>query len=266
MSTSPSHNQELRDALAFARSLAETADAISMLHFRSRTLRIETKHDMTEVTIADRDCETAVRDRILSDRPGDGILGEEHGTLPSTTGSRWIIDPIDGTGNYVRGVPIWATLIARETNGVIDVGVVSAPALQRTWWAATGLGAHLNGEPIAVSAISAISHAFLSYSEGPWEGHDMRAGIEALRGAVHRQRAIGDFWQHMLVAEGACDIAAEAIVSFWDLAPIKVIVEEAGGAFTDLRGAARADGGSALATNGRLHADVLAMLSSGEFP
>jgi histidinol-phosphatase len=119
---------ELAAALAFARSLAQTADAITMAHFRTASLRIETKPDLTEVTIADRDSESAVRERILRERPGDGILGEEHGTVDSTTGSRWIIDPIDGTGNYVRGVPIWATLIARETNGVLDVGVVSAPA------------------------------------------------------------------------------------------------------------------------------------------
>ncbi len=246
--------------LAFALSLADTADAIAMEHFRSQTLVIETKPDLSEVTIADRNTETALRERIIAERPGDGIFGEEHGSIESTTGDRWIIDPIDGTGNYVRGVPMWATLIARERNGVLDIGVVSAPAMFSRWWAEKGHGAFADGRRISVSAVSAPENAFVSYSEGPWEMHNMRQGIERLRSTAYRQRAFGDFWQHMLVAEGACDIAAEPIVSLWDLAPIQVIVEEAGGRFTDLSGIARSDGGSALSTNGPLHDQALAIL------
>jgi histidinol-phosphatase len=246
--------------LAFALSLADTADAVAMQHFRSRSLVIETKPDLSEVTIADRDTEESLRQRILSERPGDGIFGEEHGSIESTNGDRWIIDPIDGTGNYVRGVPMWATLIARERMGVLDIGVVSAPAMQSRWWAEKGSGAYADGRRIRVSAVSNPADAFVSYSEGPWEKHNMRNGVELLRSQAYRQRSFGDFWQHMLVAEGACDVAAEPIVSLWDLAPIQVIVAEAGGTFTDLLGSARADGGSALSTNGVLHDAVLQIL------
>lgn len=250
----------IADDLALALALADRADRIAMQHFRSRGLVIESKADMSEVTIADRDTETAIRDGLLAARPGDGILGEEHGTIASTSGSQWIIDPIDGTSNYVRGVPMWATLIARETNGVLDLGVVSAPAMGMRWWAARGLGAFADGRPIHVSSVTDPTRAYLSYSEGPWDATGRRTAIDALRNAAGRQRAFGDFWQHMLVAEGAIDIAAEPIVSLWDLAAIQIIVEEAGGRFTDLDGVAHAGGGNALSTNGVLHEAVLAAL------
>jgi histidinol-phosphatase len=263
---SPQNDDQISEALAFALSLADSADLITQKHFRNQALVVETKADHTEVTIADRNTETVIRERILAERPGDGLLGEEHGTVESTNGIRWIIDPIDGTGNYVRGVPVWATLIARECNGVVDVGVVSAPAMSNRWWAAQDLGAFSDQGPVRVSKIDEIANAFLSYSEGPWESHEMRAQLESLRKAANRQRAFGDFWQHMLVAEGACDIAAEAIVSVWDLAAIQIIVEEAGGTFTDLGGQARPDGGSALSTNGTLHAPTLAYLTAKPAP
>lgn len=263
---SPQSAEQISDALAFALSLADSADLITQQHFRNQGLVIETKADHTEVTIADRNTETVIRERILAERPGDGLLGEEHGTVESKNGIRWIIDPIDGTGNYVRGVPVWATLIGRECNGVVDVGVVSAPAMGQRWWAAQDLGAFSENGPIMVSMIDEIANAFLSYSEGPWESHEMRAQLESLREAANRQRAFGDFWQHMLVAEGACDIAAEAIVSVWDLAAIQIIVEEAGGTFTDLGGQARPDGGSALSTNGALHTKTLAHLHAEPAP
>jgi histidinol-phosphatase len=254
-------SQQITEALAFALSLADSADVVTMAHFRNQALVIETKADLTEVTIADRNTESVIRERILAERPGDGLLGEEHGTIDSTNGIRWIVDPIDGTGNYVRGVPIWATLIARECNGVLDVGVVSAPAMRNRWWAAQDQGAFADDRRLRVSKIDELANAFLSYSEGPWESHGMREQLEHLRKTTYRHRAFGDFWQHMLVAEGACDIGAEAIVSVWDLAAIQIIVEEAGGVFTDLAGNARPDGGSALSTNGVLHAKTLAFLS-----
>jgi histidinol-phosphatase len=257
---SPQSSQEIAQALGFALSLADSADVITQEHFRSQALVIETKADLTEVTVADRSTETVIRERILAERPGDGLLGEEHGTIESTNGIRWIIDPIDGTGNYVRGLPVWATLIARECNGVLDVGVISAPAMGNRWWAAQGLGAFADDRPIRVSKVDEIANAFLSYSEGPWEVHGMREQLESIRKTTYRHRAFGDFWQHMLVAEGACDIAAEAIVSVWDLAAVQIIVEEAGGVFTDLEGSARPDGGSALSTNGVLHEKTLAYL------
>ena len=254
MSTS---EPSIADHLGLALELADRADAIAMRHFRSRELVIESKADHTEVTIADRDTKTAIRDGLIARRPDDGILGEEHGTIASRSGSQWIIDPIDGTSNYVRGVPMWATLLARETNGVLDLGVVSAPAMGMRWWAGRGLGAFADGRAIHVSAVADPTLAYLSYSEGPWDKTGRRAGIDALRNAAGRQRAFGDFWQHMLVAEGAIDIAAEPIVSLWDLAAIQIIVEEAGGRFTDLDGIAHPGGGSALSTNGVLHDIVL---------
>ncbi len=254
---------DLAGELAFALTLADLADITTMRHFRSSALVIETKPDLTEVTIADQSTEDALRTRIQQGRPGDGLLGEERGTLDSTTGARWILDPIDGTSNYTRGLPIWATLIARECNGSVDVGVVSAPALGLRWWAAKGLGAFADGRKLAVSNTLAVNHAFLSYSESNmWESKNRRSGIDSLRKHVARERAFGDFWQHMMVAEGQIDIAAEAIVSFWDLAALQVIVEEAGGRFTDLDGLTRSDGGSGVSTNGHLHDCVLALLGS----
>lgn len=259
---SPQTPEQISGALAFALSLADSADVITKQHFRTQSLVIETKADLTEVTVADRNTETVIRERILAERPGDGLLGEEHGTIDSTNGIRWIVDPIDGTGNYVRGVPVWATLIARECHGVLDIGVVSAPAMGNRWWASQDQGAFADGRRLEVSKIDEIANAFLSYSEGPWESHGMRNQLEALRHTTYRHRSFGDFWQHMLVAEGACDIAAEAIVSVWDLAALQIIVEEAGGVFSDLGGHARPDGGSALSTNGVLHAKTMAFLSS----
>jgi histidinol-phosphatase len=250
----------LDEELSLAVELVDLADVITMTHFQSQSLVIETKADRTEVTIADRSSEQAIRDHLALRRPDHGVLGEEHGISDANARSRWIIDPIDGTSNYVRGVPLWATLLALEVDGEIVLGMVSAPALGKRWWATRGLGAFVNGKPIQVSRMSVLAESSLSYSEGPWEAAGMRDGIDALRSTVSRQRAFGDFWQHMLVAEGAIDIAAEAIVSLWDLAAVKVIIEEAGGRFSDLGGSVRADGGSALSTNGVLHDDALAML------
>ena len=253
--------EDREEALAFARSLADLADGITMRHFRSSGLLIETKADLTEVTVADRSTEDAIREAIMARRPGDGIVGEEHGDLESSTGSRWIVDPIDGTSNYTRGLPIWATLIARERHGVIDIGVVSAPALGMCWWAAKGLGAFSDGRRIRVSGVASPANAFFSYTESElWDSTGRRAAIDKLRKSVARERAFGDFWQHMMVAEGQIDIAAEAIVSFWDLAALQIIVEEAGGTFSDLDGRVWADGGNALSTNGLLHAVVLGVL------
>lgn len=248
--------------LALALRLADGADVVTMQHYRTSSLVIETKADLTEVTVADRGSETAIRTRLHNERPHDGILGEEHGTIEGTSGCRWIVDPIDGTSNYVRGVPLWATLIALERDGELVVGVASCPALGKRWWGAIGVGAFADGSPIHVSGISSLGDAFLSYTESDfWEAKGRRSGIDALRHAVGRERAFGDFWQHMLVAEGAIDAAVEAIVSLWDLAAVQVIVEAAGGRFTDLGGSARSDGGSAVATNGVLHESVLRVLN-----
>ena len=248
--------------LAFALSLADAADGLTMQHFQSQALVVESKPDQTEVTVADRGTEELIRAMIMAARPDDGIVGEEHGTIEGTSGCRWIIDPIDGTSNYVRGVPVWATLIALERAGSLTVGVASSPPLSRRWWGTMGGGAFVNGKEISVSGVSRIEDAFLSYVESPaWELKGRRAGIDSLRRCVYRERAFGDFWQHMLVAEGSIDAAVEAVVSLWDLAAVQVIVEAAGGRFSDLGGSARADGGSAVSTNGHLHESVLRILN-----
>jgi histidinol-phosphatase len=248
--------------LALAIELADVADAITLARFRDQTLRVDHKQDRTEVTEADRGAEEAIRRRIAEARPDHAVLGEEEGLIgPQGSRWRWIVDPIDGTSNYVRGVPIWATLIALEHDGRLAVGVVSAPALGRRWWAARGEGAYAGGAPIHVSAIDRVARAHLAYSDvGSFYEHGGARrgdGLVALSRAVWRARGLGDFWMHVLVAEGAFDAAVEPVVSVWDLAAVQVIVEEAGGRFTNLAGEARPDGGSACSTNGLLHEAVL---------
>jgi len=246
-------NRDLELALA----LADAADAITMRHYQSATLAVRTKVDMTPVSEADEAVERMLRERIAAERPGDGIVGEEFGTSGSTS-RRWILDPIDGTKNYVRGIPVFATLIGLEENGRVVAGVVSAPALARRWWASTGEGAFCSalGETRAmhVSRIAAIADAHLTYDAiHDFDEHGGVEGFLSLARDSTRSRGFGDFWAHMLVAEGAVEIAIEPKVAIWDMAPVQLIVEEAGGRFSDLRGEARIDGGSAVSTNGLLH-------------
>lgn len=239
--------------LALALALADEADAISVRRFRARDLLVETKPDLTPVTEADRAVEAAIRERLAIERPGDGMLGEELGARGSGA-RRWIIDPIDGTRNYSRGIPVWATLVALEEDGELRLGVVSAPALHRRWRAERGGGAWVNDDRIHVSAIRHIEDAVLSFA--------LEQPVPALAAYAWHARGYGDFWAHMLVAEGAADGAVDAVgVSLWDLAAIQPIVEEAGGRFTDASGVARADGGTAISSNGHLHAELLAAVS-----
>jgi histidinol-phosphatase len=242
--------------LELALALADAADAITLRHFQSTSLQVRTKVDMTPVSEADEAVERALRERLAQERPQDGILGEEFG---SSEGSRrWIIDPIDGTKNYVRGIPVYATLIAVEENGALLAGVVSAPALHRRWWASRGEGAFCNGKRIHVSKLATIDESHITYdSITDFDQHGGTEGFLALTRRCTRARGFGDFWIHMLVAEGAVEIAVEPKVASWDMAPIQLIVEEAGGRFTDLRGNARFDGGSGLSTNGLVHDAVL---------
>jgi histidinol-phosphatase len=250
---------DLVGELALALDLADIADAITLPHFRSSSLRVDHKADDTEVTVADRSSEAAIRARLTEARPDHAVLGEEEGLIgPPGATTRWIIDPIDGTSNYVRGIPIWATLIALEVHDELVVGVASAPALGRRWWAARGLGAFADGERIGVSAVANLAEVHLAYSDvGSFYEYGHGDALVDLCGRVWRARGLGDFWMHMLVAEGGFDVAVEPIVSLWDLAAVQVIVEEAGGRFTSLDGVARADGGSACSTNGLLHEKVL---------
>lgn len=239
--------------LALALSLAEEADAITLRHFRSTSLAVRTKDDRTPVSAADEAVERMIRERMAAERPEDGIVGEEFGARDGGLSSpprRWIIDPIDATKNYIRGIPVFATLIGFEERGRLAAGVVSAPALGRRWWAARGEGAFCNGERIRVSQIASLSEAQLLF-----DGLDER--FIALARRSGRTRGFGDFWQHMLVAEGAAEIAIDPVVAPWDMAAVQIIVEEAGGRFSDLSGEARYDGGSGLSTNGALHDEVL---------
>jgi histidinol-phosphatase len=256
------------DDLALALSLADRADGLTMPRFGALDLRIDTKPDLTPVTDADRSVEAAVRESLATHRPGDSVVGEEFGGTTDFIGRQWVIDPIDGTKNFVRGVPVWATLIGLLVDGVAVTGVVSAPALQRRWWAADGRGAYaaVGGGParrLAVSAVGQLSSASLSFSSlSGWARRGLRERFVGLTDAVWRVRAYGDFYSYCLVAEGAVDIAAEPEVSLWDLAALDVLVREAGGTFTSLEGTAGPHGGSAVATNGLLHEAVLTSLNA----
>ena len=249
----------MSDDLVFGLALADAADAAAIPRFRAQDLVVETKPDLTPVTEVDRAIEDVLRKRISAERPQDGFLGEETGEAPRRSGRRWIVDPVDGTRNYSRGIPVWATLIALERDGEVEVGVVSAPALGRRWWAVRGGGAWADGDPIHVSGVRRIEDATLSFTRSSLES----AGMVDLAMRSWHARGFGDFWGHMLVAEGAADANVDAPgVTVWDLAAVQVIVEEAGGRFTDFAGARRIDGGSAVSSNGHLHDAVLTALRS----
>jgi histidinol-phosphatase len=243
--------------LQLALGLADAADAITMKHFQSTTLAVRTKIDMTPVTEADEEVERMIRERLADERPADGIIGEELGESGDSH-RRWIIDPIDGTKNYVRGIPVFATLIGLEDEGRIMAGVVSAPSLGRRWWAARGEGAFCNGRPLGVSKIGTIEESHITYdSITDFDEHGGAVRFMSLMRRCTRSRGFGDFWAHMLVAEGAVEIALEPRVASWDMAAIQVIIEEAGGRVTDFRGNPRHDGGSSISSNGLVHDAVL---------
>ncbi|MFT3714427.1 MAG: histidinol-phosphatase [Gordonia sp. (in: high G+C Gram-positive bacteria)] len=257
---------DLSADLALALRLADAADGLTSARFGALDLQVDDKPDLTPVTDADLACEKLLRDLLADARPGDAVLGEEFGGDALGEGRQWVIDPIDGTKNFVRGVPVWATLIALLVDGVPVVGVVSAPALNRRWWAAHGLGAHMgvNGNAprrIAVSGVTSLHSASLAFSSlSGWADLGLRERFLDLTDTVWRVRGYGDFFNYCLLAEGAVDIATEPEVSLWDLAPLDILVREAGGRFTSLDGAPGPAGGSAVATNGLLHDEVLQSL------
>ena len=239
--------------LELAGRLADAADAISLPRFRSG-LAIETKPDSTPVTEADRAVEAELRRVLADERPGDAILGEEQGAAGSGP-RRWLLDPIDGTRNYARGIPVWATLVALEADGVVQLGLVSAPALGKRWWAERGAGAYADGERMRVSAVARIEDSVLSFG--------VEAGLPQVAARAWHARGFGDFWAYMLVAEGGVDGAVDGPgVGEWDLGATQVIVEEAGGRFSDFAGESRIDGGSAVASNGLIHDELLAALGA----
>jgi len=276
-------DDNLVDDLAFAHALSDLADAISLDRYQAQDLVVTTKPDNTPVTDADRAVENAIREAIATHRPTDGIVGEEFGSDKGATGRYWVLDPIDGTKNFMRGVPTWATLIALvevDAAGAeeVVVGVATAPALARRWSAARGLGARVrfnganlfeserngiegndlafNERRIAVSKVSALTDASISYSDFIGWGERL-APFQKMLTQAWRTRGIGDFWSHMLVAEGAVDIAIEPTLAVWDMAALDIIVREAGGTFTNIDGHNGPFGASAVSTNGLLHAAVI---------
>lgn len=257
------------DDLRLAHVLADAADDVTTRRFRALDLRVDTKPDLTPVTDADRSVEESIRGTLKRARPRDAVIGEEFGKT-GLSARCWVIDPIDATKNFVRGVPVWATLIALMEYDEVVVGVVSAPSLGRRWWAARDGGAW-TGRSLAkatrcqVSAVTDLADASLSYSSlSGWEEQGRLGNLLELTRAVWRTRAFGDFWSHVMVAEGVVDISTEPEVSLWDLAALQVIVEEAGGLFTDLNGVPGPDGGSVVCTNGVLHSEVLRTLGGGQ--
>ena len=266
MTSDSAPSQNYTDDLRLAHIMADAVDAQTMARFKAVDLQVDTKPDLTPVSDADRAAEEIIRGNLSRARPRDAVLGEEFGAEGHGP-RRWIIDPIDGTKNFVRGVPVWATLISLVDEGVPVVGVVSAPALSRRWWAARGTGAY-TGRSLAaatrlrVSGVSSLSDASLSYSslEGWRERGNIREFLE-LTSDVWRTRAYGDFWSYMMVAEGSVDLACEPELELYDMAALVPIVTEAGGTFTSLEGEPGPFGGNALASNGLLHQEVLGRLN-----
>ncbi|MGK4216886.1 histidinol-phosphatase [Kocuria marina] len=255
------------DDLRLAHILADSVDGLTMKRFKSQDLTVETKPDLTPVTDADREAEQVIRAQLGRVRNRDAVIGEEFGTTGSG-GRQWVIDPIDGTKNYVRGVPVWATLIGLIEDGEVVLGVVSAPALNRRWWAAAGSGAFTGrslsqATRLSVSSVNQLSDASLSYSSlSGWRDLGVREQFIELTDSVWRTRAYGDFWSYCMVAEGVVDLACEPELNLYDMAALVPIVTEAGGRFTSLAGQDGPFGDNALASNGLLHDAALDVLST----
>ncbi|MGO2151919.1 MAG: inositol monophosphatase family protein [Microbacterium gubbeenense] len=261
----PTVAASLAHDLSLALRLADAADAETMARFDRADLAVRLKADRSHVTEADLASERAIRALLEQERPSDAIFGEEYGQTAQAA-RRWILDPIDGTANFLRGVPAWGTMIALEIDGSIVLGVVSMPALGRRWWAADGLGAWTDGgsEPqrIAVSGVETLGEASLSFqSIGQWRDAGHLDELLRLQDRVWRDRAYGDVWAYMLLAEGRLDIVGEFDVKEYDIAAAAAIVREAGGRFTSLEGSDQLDTLSAIATNGHLHTAVLEALA-----
>lgn len=258
----------LEAELSLAQSVADAADAFTLPRFDAQDFTIDWKANSTEVTEIDRGAESLIVDGLTSARADHGVFGEEHGSAGNTDSEwRWVIDPIDGTSGFVRGIPVWATLIALTHHGVPVLGLVSAPALGFRWWGGVGLGAHVatraTVRTMTVSTVADIAEAQASITHNSgWDQLGLTGRLVSLQQRVRRSRGMGDFWQHMLVAEGAMDVAVDAVgVAPYDLAAIKPIVEAAGGTFTDRLGVPTHESDTAISTNGRLHDDVLAALA-----
>ena len=266
------NNWESLTDLELALKLADIADEISMARYQAIDLVVETKPDLTPVSDADRAVEDAIRNQLLVSRKSDAIIGEEFGSKSEASSREWIIDPIDGTKNFIRSVPVWATLIALRQDGEIVVGVVSSPALAKRWYASKGGGAFLidnikksnQVKKINCSKVKKLEDASISISsfdkKGGWV--NLQEKLLKLVDLIWRNRGYGDFWSHMLVAEGAVDIAAEPSLALWDMAAVAIIVTESGGRFSDLENVAGPFGKSGVSTNGHLHQAFISAVNS----
>ncbi len=250
--------------LRFAEHLADVADSISRPHFRRAETAVRNKPDGTPVTEADEAIERALREHIEAAYPNHDILGEEEGVTEKGSRSRWVIDPIDGTKNFSWGIPIWATLIALEVSGEIVCGVASAPALDERFTASRGGGAYRNGDAIRVSTVAHLSDARVGFTTaGDIGKQGFGERFQRLIHATAHNRGIGDFYGHMLVASGSLDAMIEPTLAPWDIGPLLVILEEAGGRLTDFAGRAHIYGRSCLSTNGLLHSEILEIVGTG---
>lgn len=252
--------------LTFALELADLADAFTLPRFEQANFSLGWKDDRTEVTEADRGAEQLLADHVLANRPEHGFFGEEHGLQGNADSPwRWIVDPIDGTSGFVRGIPVWATLIAlTHRQHDVEVAVVSAPAMGRRWWAGRDLGAFADGRRCRVSDVDDLTNAQVSvtFSSG-WERLGLTGELVTILQQARRARGFGDFWQHCLVAEGALDLAIDAVgVAPYDIASVRLLVDEAGGRFTDRHGDSTHEHPSAISSNGLLHDQVIARLGT----
>jgi histidinol-phosphatase len=248
-------SRDLAADLGFALSLADAADEVTLSRFGALDLHVETKPDLTPVSEADRGAEELIRQRVAAERAGESVFGEEYGDGGGDV--RWIVDPIDGTRSYVRGIPVWATLLALEVEGSFEVAVVSAPALGRRWWATRGGGAFADGTRLNVSGVAAIEDATVSCTTPA----ELPAGWSEIARRAWATRGWGDFWQHCLIAEGALDLAAETGLQLWDYAAVALLVEEAGGRCTSFAGGPLRPGETTLSSNGLLHDEAVRLLS-----
>jgi histidinol-phosphatase len=250
--------------LEFALAIADRAGDVALKYFRLG-VAAQMKNDNTPVTIADKECERLIRSAIAESFPEDAILGEEEGTSSGAATARrrrkWIIDPIDGTYNYARQIPIWALLLALEEDGEIQLGLVHAPAMQETFWARRGGGAFRNGEPVHVSTIKDVGMSLFAFG-GPNRimGSKLAKGFQRVIASTYRQRGFGDYLNFAYVFSGKAEAALETGVNPWDLAPMKIIVEEAGGRYCDLEGGSSIYKGSCLVSNGLVHDEILRLL------
>lgn len=254
---------DLEKELQFVLNLCDEIDQYTLSSFEKREFSVMTKADLSPVTEIDQETERRIRTAIEKEFPEDSIEGEEYGIESNQSSRSWIIDPIDGTKNYLRGIPVWGTLIALCVDGQPVLGVVSAPSLHRRWWASKGNGAYVNSKKITVSKIDELSMVEASYGNIiQFKNAGLPGALDRMVESFGRVRALGDFWSHMLVAEGVMECGIDPVCEAWDVGPIKIIVEEAGGTFTSIKGEDTIYGKSGVSSNGILHKQLMDVITN----